>query len=1083
MSHQKFSFFFQSILRSVSLVLVCTLASVSPGQAFWVWSPETGKFVNPEGAVQDTPDDQYRYAMAVYGEGDREQAIKELEHLLKHYPGAQIAPEVQLKLTILLEEAQEFKKAFENYKSLLKNYPQFEQADEVIRREYDLGHIFLNGLRRKVMGVPILPSVPLAVEVFQHIVDTAPFSAYGSQAQFYLGEALRKLGRFEESVKAFQAVSEIYPQSDLASGAKFQAAETQLIMSSTVNRDQQGLAAARQQFEDFLKTNPNADEVEKATVFKRQAEEQHARKNFDIGSYYEERSYLDSAIIYYETVANLYPDTEWGKKATARLEQLKNPVRYWESESEKTGQELTQWMAKLDEATSRLASLSDTVTEEERSRLEAERKEIGKTVKQLREKESGIKKAKRDDIERRRDLLSRKKRELSSKRDAINRKKKKLKHVESEDLKRAFAQWDEALKLEAGSLERERVRLDRLADEVGVKTEGLLLSVFPFVGGEELSETITYKKGEIEELDAQRAYLESRRNDLIDERESIKLQIEMLEMKQLEILSGKEELKQQWASEDGTLKQQKEDLEKLRQEIARLEREAKTLEERYRKAKGISIESILKAPLAAVTASVTASVNLLNPIPYLAGEGETADKLKAREEHLQAKLNRKEERLKEISSALNRGEDTKELTRSEEPTVSKQDAKGTTKKAAKDQSREIRKSTRKIEKDIRKVLQQVDDHRRIKNRKVDELEALLKQAEKEVPIVPGITRSVTKPFKAYGRLMHAFIFGLKEKEEFVQEDAGKLETVVPGEMQARIIALQEEIQFENVLIGAKRQELADLDRKLREVKENAAAAGAPSFQSLLVKQSYSWLSHTLSLAGKMVPNQDMNKILEKRFNRETAERDEILRGLEAVQAAQKKLLAKTESAPDSASEAPIASAPITVQPLVEIQTEAPAKPEAGQPDGTAAIENELKELMTKIEERRQSLETREQMFRKEIKSFYEANVDDELKEKFGRNEKALFTQDKNLAEKLGKVEKNLENNLEDEHALIQEERKLVVERLKKITDLTKAESLSDKNRKLIQEETIKLETHLKSLEAAPRLDQEGKVLAGGKEAL
>lgn len=1076
MSHQKFRFFSAPISRFFSLFLICTfILSVSPAQAFWVWSPETGKFVNPEGAVQDTPDDQYRYAMAVYSQGDREQAIKELEHLLKHYPGAHIAPEVQLKLAILLEESQEFKKAFENYKSLLKNYPQFEQADEVIQREYDLGHVFLDGFRRKVMGVPILPSVPLAVEVFQHIVDTAPFSAYGSQAQFNLGVALKKLNRYEEAVKAFQAVSEIYPQSDLASDAKFQAAETQLIMSSTVNRDQQGLAEARAQFDDFLKSNPNAaDEIKKAEVFKKQAEEQHARKNFDIGSYYEERSYLDSATIYYETVANLYPDTEWGKKASARLEQIKNPVDYWQSQSDKNSQELTQSIAKLDDITSHLASLPDTAdSAEEKGRLEAERKEIETAVKHLHQKEGDIRKAKREDIQRRRDLLARKKHELSNKRDAINRKKKQLKHVESQDLKQAFAQWDEGLKLEASSLERERIRLDRLADEVGVKSENLWLEIIPFAGREELSKVITYKKGEIEELDAQRTYLENRRNDFVDERESIKLQIETLEMKQLEILSEKEELKQQWASQDGALSQQKQELQKLRQEIAKLEGQAKTLEERYHKVKGVSIESILKAPLNAVTASVTASVNLLNPIPYLAGGNEmTADKLEAREEHLKAKLDRQEDRLKEISSALKREEGSREPVKSD---------KTPKEISPKDKVREARKSIRKVERDIRTVLQQVDDHRRIKNRKVDELEALLKEAEKKVPAVSGMTRGVTKPFRGAGRLIHAFIFGLEEKEEFVQKDAGQLGSIVPGDVQVRIGALQEEIQFENILIGAKRQELADLQRKLIEAKENASAVGAPSFQTLLVGQSYIWLRHTLSLAGKMVPSQDVNQVLQERFNREKSERDEIQRELEAVQAAQKGLLAKTETVPVPAAE-PAPAEKVSTSAAV-VKAEPPPAP-LTQPNEAAAIENELKELMTKIGERRESLQTREEMFRKEIKSFYETNVDDKLKEKFSHSERALFTQDKNLAEKLQKIEKNLQNTLKDEHALIQEERKLVVERLKKITDLTKSsESLSDKSRKLIQEETTKLESHLKVLEEAPRMDQDEKVLVGHKEAL
>ncbi|MBI4431635.1 MAG: outer membrane protein assembly factor BamD [Candidatus Omnitrophica bacterium] len=1117
MSYQKFR---RTICSALAFAIVLNSPAV---QAYWVWSPETGKFVNPEGAVQDTPDEQYRYAMAIYDEGDRGQAIDELENLLKQYPGAKIAPEVQLQVAIFLEEAQEFKKAFENYKALLKSYPQFERADEVIRREYDLGHIFLSGIKRKIAGLPILPSLPLAAEVFQHIVDTAPFSAYGSQAQFNLGVALKKLGRYEEAIKAFQDLAETYPKSELVSDASFQAAETQLMMSSTVNRDQQGLDEARKQFEVFLADHPHSPALEQAAALKRQAEEKHAQKNYDIAKYYEERAYLDSAIIYFESVAKMYPDSEWGRKATGRLRQLKDPIGYWESEAGRISEELSKAMAELDKLTAKLALLpDDSGTQEERMRLESKRKELEIIVKGLRAGEEEIRKAKKEDISRRRDLLSRKTRELSSKRDALKRKKKKFKHVDSEDLSRAFARWDEALEIEAASLEREKTRLDRLAEDVGVRAQSLWLDLLPFAGGGELSEVITYKKDEIEEIDAQRAFLENRRKDLFDERESIHLEIQMLEMKQLEILSEKEGVREGWLSQDENLKQHRKELEVLRQEIAKLEKEAGTLEERYREIRGFSFGTVwasarpalvqtvpsgrLGAVLKAPVNAVNASVGLLNPLSYFGGEEEiTVDKLDAREEHLKEKLMRKEERLREIGSALEREESLKVAGEAEAKAEAEAPEGGVEKIQQADvktlDRREARRAIRKIERDIRRVYQQVDDHRRMKNHKVDELENLLKAAEKEiVKTSTTITRSVTEPFKGAGRLVYAFVFGLKEKEEFVQKDAGALEPVVKPEMQAGIISLQEEIQFENILIGAKRQELADLERKLFETKELAAAAGAPSFQSLLLEQSYGWLKHTLEFPAKMMPRQEVAEILRERFEKERSERDEIQRELEAIRIKRESLLSAQEpaessvvakvegseeiSAPLAAEKPPVETAPQTAveeEPFVEPAVTGTSADEAQ----AAAMDRELGTLLSKIEERRRSLETREQMYRKEIKSFYDAGLDEKLKQQFSRGEAALFTRDKDLDKKLKAVEKDLTRTINDERGLIQEERKLLLERLERITELTKEpERVSEKQRKLIQDEADKLNNHLKLLEQSlPRLEDEGKVLMPGRETM
>ena len=117
----------KKVLAFFFLFLVPSFAS----HAYWVWSPESGKFINPEGAVEDSAEEQYEYAMSFYKEKDFDEAAEQLENLLKQYPGARIAPEAQYRLGTLYEEKKDFLKAFGAYKVLVESYPQSERFSEV----------------------------------------------------------------------------------------------------------------------------------------------------------------------------------------------------------------------------------------------------------------------------------------------------------------------------------------------------------------------------------------------------------------------------------------------------------------------------------------------------------------------------------------------------------------------------------------------------------------------------------------------------------------------------------------------------------------------------------------------------------------------------------------------------------------------------------------------------------------------------------------------------------------------------------------------------------------------------------------
>ena len=68
---------------------------ISGPVAFWIWTPETNKWINPKYAVKETPQEQLKVGTDLYEMKEYKQAIREFEKLLKHYPRARQAPDAQ----------------------------------------------------------------------------------------------------------------------------------------------------------------------------------------------------------------------------------------------------------------------------------------------------------------------------------------------------------------------------------------------------------------------------------------------------------------------------------------------------------------------------------------------------------------------------------------------------------------------------------------------------------------------------------------------------------------------------------------------------------------------------------------------------------------------------------------------------------------------------------------------------------------------------------------------------------------------------------------------------------------------------
>lgn len=308
------------------LIGFAVLASLAAGEiraeAFWVWSPDLGKWINPKKTAKDTPDDQMAFAMEFYKQGNWDRAIEEFEKLPSVFPTSRLAAEGVYYLGLAWEEKDDIAKAADAYQRLIDRYPYSDRIKDAIKKEFDIANRFASGGKVKVLGVPALPGQEKAIELYKHIVKNAPFGSYGDQAQFNIGEVYKTQGEFEEAQKAFQAVVDEYPTSELVSKAHYQIAYCSMQASKKAEYNEQNAQRAIEEFQGFKEAFPNdkqaveADEAIKALRMKK------AMTSYDIGGFYEKQNKWSSAKVYYEEVVKKYPETPAAEMARKKIESL-----------------------------------------------------------------------------------------------------------------------------------------------------------------------------------------------------------------------------------------------------------------------------------------------------------------------------------------------------------------------------------------------------------------------------------------------------------------------------------------------------------------------------------------------------------------------------------------------------------------------------------------------------------------------------------------------------------------------------------------------------------------------------------------
>ena len=311
-------------MRNFTIILLISflqLIYIQEVAAFWVWTPDDGKWIDPKYVASGSPERSFEYAKTLYDSKDYDQAIKGFELLVESFPLSNLAGEAQYYIGRSYEGMRKHYYAYLAYQKVIDEYPGSQRISEVIAKEYEIADFFYNQERAKILGksIGMLSSREKALEIFQKIVEDAPYGEYGPLAQYKIGIYYKDTAGYKEAIDEFNKVIDNYPQSRLIVEARYEIAICLLEAAAQRDYKQADINKAIREFQDFITDYPQDKLTAEAVNKLSELKQKKAEGIFSIAQFYEKQGDLDSALIYYKEIRDSLEDTSLVIKAVERI--------------------------------------------------------------------------------------------------------------------------------------------------------------------------------------------------------------------------------------------------------------------------------------------------------------------------------------------------------------------------------------------------------------------------------------------------------------------------------------------------------------------------------------------------------------------------------------------------------------------------------------------------------------------------------------------------------------------------------------------------------------------------------------------
>ena len=298
------------VLALFGLVLAPSLSF-----AYWEWTPQTKKWINPKLAVKETPEAQYAWADEYVAKKDYSTAIRKLEQLTEVFPASPYAAKARYHIGEIYQLAGEKEKAFRSYQKVIDNYPGSDLVTTAVSKQFVIGGQFTN--KRQGGWFSFLRSDP--ADLLTRTVTAAPYAAEAEKALYDLGNYHFREGHFQEAIDTFDRLVQDYPESQYGPAAELKAGEAGFKLYRKQKNNEDLLLNTSTRLASFLARYPDNKDKGKAQRLYGQTRELLAEKVMEVAQFYEKNKNPKAAKVYFEKVVNDYPETEAAKKAKGKI--------------------------------------------------------------------------------------------------------------------------------------------------------------------------------------------------------------------------------------------------------------------------------------------------------------------------------------------------------------------------------------------------------------------------------------------------------------------------------------------------------------------------------------------------------------------------------------------------------------------------------------------------------------------------------------------------------------------------------------------------------------------------------------------
>jgi len=295
--------------------------------------PGEGWYYEPYGQTtkwqRSRAKEQLDVAQQAFDASDYDTTLHAAHRILRVWPLSDYAPDAQYLVGRSLEATGMDEAAFKAYQNIVEKYPLSSHYEDVLWRQYAIANRFLGGQWFRVLGyIPLYPSMEQTSQMFDKIVNNGPYSDVAPHAQLRIGAAREKQRNYPDAVKAYAtAADRYYNQPTIASDALFREGLSYARQAAKAEYDQNTAVEAIASFTDFITLFPDDRRVPRARMAIAALKAEQVRGNFEIARFYENSRKWTGAVVYYNEVLQLDPNSRYAAAARQRIEELKPRIQ------------------------------------------------------------------------------------------------------------------------------------------------------------------------------------------------------------------------------------------------------------------------------------------------------------------------------------------------------------------------------------------------------------------------------------------------------------------------------------------------------------------------------------------------------------------------------------------------------------------------------------------------------------------------------------------------------------------------------------------------------------------------------------